>query len=193
MQDSAGRPLRSAGPGTPVSLTGWKDLPSAGDQLLQALDEDSAKRATNNRLRDVERKRLLSDVESINEKRQLERKRVEQEEEALKKLQERGASDAEIAAFHRDAERRASKGEGIDGGGQGGEGQGGKKELRLVIKADVSGTVEAVVGCLEGIGNKEAGVKVVHTGVGEVGESDVHLADATDGESFMDQDCQRVG
>jgi len=52
----------------------------------------------------------------------------------------------------------------------------------LIIKGDVSGTVEAVVGSLEGIGNKEAGVKIIHTGVGEVGESDVSMAEASQGE-----------
>jgi translation initiation factor IF-2 len=51
----------------------------------------------------------------------------------------------------------------------------------LIIKGDVSGTVEAVVGSLEGIGNKEAGVKIIHTGVGEVGESDVSMAEASQG------------
>ncbi|KAG6334456.1 hypothetical protein ID866_4634 [Astraeus odoratus] len=53
---------------------------------------------------------------------------------------------------------------------------GGKKELRLVIKGDVSGSVEALVGALEGIGNHLAGVRVVSTGVGDVTESDVMLA-----------------
>ena len=85
-----------------------------------------------------------------------------------------------MAAYHREVERRDAKGEAATET-EGAEGEGGKKLLNLVIKADISGTVEAVVGSLEGIGNKEAGVKVVGTGVGEVGESDVHMAEATGG------------
>lgn len=56
-----------------------------------------------------------------------------------------------------------------------------KKELRLLIKADVSGTVEAVAGALQGIGNNLAGVKIVSSGVGPVTESDVMRAKASEG------------
>lgn len=190
MQDSSGRSIRSASPGTPVSVTGWKDLPSAGDELLQAPDEDSAKRAISNRLRDLERKKLLADVESINEKRAHERKRLEVLDRQVEKMKADGKSEDEVQIFLRDAERKAARGIEMpmstpgqgDGDAGAAEGLEGKKELRLVIKADVSGTVEAVVGSLEHIGNKEAGVKVVGTGVGEVGESDVRLAEASDGE-----------
>ena len=188
MQDSSGRPLKSAGPGTPVSLTGWKDLPTAGDVLLQAPSEDTAKRAISNRLRDVERRKMLADIESINEKRAAQRLRAERDEEMLERMKKEGRSDAELAAYHREIERRDAKGEAAVGGdGDAGAG-GGRKLLNLVIKADVSGTVEAVVGSLEGIGNKEAGVKIVGTGVGEVGESDVHMAEATGGTSLSSTD-----
>ena len=47
----------------------------------------------------------------------------------------------------------------------------------------MSGTVEAVEGVLSGIGNKEAGVKIISTGVGEVTESDIAMAEAAEGES----------
>jgi len=50
-----------------------------------------------------------------------------------------------------------------------------------VIKGDVSGSVEAIVGALQGIGNKKAVVKIVSTGVGDVSESDVMMAKATGG------------
>jgi translation initiation factor IF-2 len=57
----------------------------------------------------------------------------------------------------------------------------GPKELRLVIKGDVSGSVEAAVGALQGIGNKDAAVKIICTGVGDVSESDVMMAKAIGG------------
>ncbi|MDR1674752.1 MAG: translation initiation factor IF-2, partial [Oscillospiraceae bacterium] len=53
------------------------------------------------------------------------------------------------------------------------------KELRIVVKADVQGSVEAVKQSLEKISNEEVRVKVIHGGVGAVSESDVMLADAS--------------
>jgi translation initiation factor IF-2 len=56
---------------------------------------------------------------------------------------------------------------------------GGIQELNLVVKADVQGSVEAVVGELEKIEHPEVGVNVIHTGVGAIAESDVMLASAS--------------
>ncbi len=53
------------------------------------------------------------------------------------------------------------------------------KELPLVIKGDVQGSVEAIVGSLEKLSTTEVRVKVLHTGVGAISESDVILAGAS--------------
>jgi len=53
------------------------------------------------------------------------------------------------------------------------------RELDLVVKADVQGSVEAVVGELGKIRHPEVGVNVIHTGVGGITESDVMLASAS--------------
>ena len=53
------------------------------------------------------------------------------------------------------------------------------KELPIVIKADVQGSVEAVKDSLEKIKNDEVAVKVIHAGVGAISESDVVLASAS--------------
>lgn len=55
----------------------------------------------------------------------------------------------------------------------------GRKELPLVIKGDVQGSVEAIVQALEKVGNDEVGVRVLLSGVGGVTESDVILAAAS--------------
>ncbi|KAH8079045.1 hypothetical protein HD553DRAFT_329996 [Filobasidium floriforme] len=176
MLDDKNRPIKSAPPGTPVNITGWKDLPLAGDKILQPYDysagkgnkgEDEVKRAVANRIRDKERKALMNDVEVINEKRRIERERQVEEEarhEAIK------AEGGDVSAAIRSEERRLKRE----------EEERGKKELRLIIRADVSGTVEAVVGALEGIGNNEVGVKIIHTDVGDVSDSDVAMAEASD-------------
>ena len=57
--------------------------------------------------------------------------------------------------------------------------QGEMKELPIIVKADVQGSVEAVRQSLEKISNDEVRVKVIHGGVGAISESDVMLAGAS--------------
>lgn len=57
--------------------------------------------------------------------------------------------------------------------------QGEMKELKIVVKADVQGSVEAVTQNLEKLSNEEVRVKVIHGGVGAINESDVMLAGAS--------------
>jgi translation initiation factor IF-2 len=57
--------------------------------------------------------------------------------------------------------------------------EGGPKELSIVLKADVQGSVEAVRESLLKLSTDEVRVNVIHTGVGAVGESDVMLARAS--------------
>ena len=57
--------------------------------------------------------------------------------------------------------------------------EGEMKELPIIVKADVQGSVEAVKQSLEKLSNDEVRVKVIHGGVGAVSESDVMLANAS--------------
>lgn len=57
--------------------------------------------------------------------------------------------------------------------------QGKVKELNLIIKADVTGSVEALKHSFEKIGTKEVKTKIIHSGVGEINESDIILASAS--------------
>ncbi len=57
--------------------------------------------------------------------------------------------------------------------------QGNMKELPIIVKADVQGSVEAVRQSLEKLSNDEVRVRVIHGGVGAVNESDVMLANAS--------------
>jgi len=54
--------------------------------------------------------------------------------------------------------------------------EGEMKELSLIVKADVQGSAEAVKASLEKISNEEVRVRVIHTGVGAINESDILLA-----------------
>ena len=59
-------------------------------------------------------------------------------------------------------------------------GQSDKKILNIILKSDVAGTSEAIVAALVDIGNDDASIKVVASGVGGISESDANLALATD-------------
>jgi translation initiation factor IF-2 len=54
----------------------------------------------------------------------------------------------------------------------------GRKEFPLLIKGDVQGSVEAIVGALEKLGTEEVGARIILAGAGGISESDVTLAEA---------------
>ncbi|MEQ8822144.1 MAG: translation initiation factor IF-2 [Sumerlaeia bacterium] len=54
------------------------------------------------------------------------------------------------------------------------------KELNLIVKADVQGSVEAIAASLMKIESNKVTLRILHSGVGAVGEGDVQLADASD-------------
>src|SRR6266576_4513382 len=55
----------------------------------------------------------------------------------------------------------------------------GRKDFPLIIKADVQGSLEAILGSLEKLATDEVGARVIHSGVGGITESDVTLAEAS--------------
>ena len=59
-------------------------------------------------------------------------------------------------------------------------GQSDKKVLNVILKSDVAGTSEAIVTALADIGNEDASIKIVASGVGGISESDANLALATE-------------
>ncbi len=160
LHDSNGKPVKIAYPGMAVTVSGWKELPNAGDEVLTGSEAD-IKKALGNRARKAEMEVALADVEAINGQRRLEREKREADE-AGEGSEDRPAMQAQAA---------------------------GPKELRLVIKGDVSGSVEAVSNALEVIGNDIARTKIVATGVGDVSESDIMRAKATEGTVLAPLPC----
>ncbi|KAF8654152.1 hypothetical protein AX16_003681 [Volvariella volvacea WC 439] len=151
MKDSSDSVVKAAYPGMAVTVSGWKTLPNAGDEVIQGNEADIKKALANReRKRDIEAS--IVDAEAINNARRHERE--------LRSIQ---ATMKTTKKPEHDQEKK------------------GPKELRLIVKADVTGSSEAVLGALQGIGNKEAAVKVVSCGVGDVSESDVMLAKAVGG------------
>jgi translation initiation factor IF-2 len=55
----------------------------------------------------------------------------------------------------------------------------GRKEFSLVIKGDVQGSTEAIIGALDKLGTEEVMARIIHAGVGGINESDIRLAEAS--------------
>jgi len=146
-------------------------LPNAGDEVLEG-KEDEVKSAVQNRKRNCEHLALQADVKSINEKR-LEAKAKEAAAEAkAERLRSRSRSRGMPMSPPQPQLQRA-------------EIQNADNELRLIIKADVSGSVEAVVGAIQGVGNRLVKAKIVQSSVGEPCEADIDLAKAIEGKRMF--------
>jgi translation initiation factor IF-2 len=128
MIDDKGKQVKKAGPSIPVSVTGWDELPEAGD-IMDVVESDRFARE----LAD-ERKLKLAKKDESNESVNLD-----------------------------DLFDKISKGE--------------LKTVKLIIKADVQGSLEAVKQSLGKLGNEEVNIEIIHGGVGAINESDVSLAD----------------
>lgn len=130
MIDDKGRKVKTAGPSTPVSVTGWDDVPEAGDRIDVVADERFARELAQERKLKIEASKAESTAVSLN-----------------------------------DLFDRISKGE--------------LKSVKLIIKADVQGSVEAVKQSLAKLGNEEVSIDIIHSAVGGIKESDVLLAETS--------------
>lgn len=163
MRDSAGAVVKQAGPGTPVEVTGWKELPVAGDEMLQAKDENLAKKVADTRVERGKMERETEEIGAINEKRL----QLHQEQEREHLRQERlklGLSAEAEAEFVDTSKEDASAGPIV---------------VPFIIKADVSGSAEAVADSIQGLGNGEVQSSVLYKGVGAINDTDLARAEAS--------------
>ena len=127
--DDRGKPLKEAGPSTPVKVLGFTGLPNAGDELLVMESERAAKTLSDERLQAKRAEKLTVPQRAT-----------------LETLLESAA---------------------------------GKKILRLVLKCDAQGSVEALTTALKQIESKKVDLEMIHAGVGPISESDILLASAS--------------
>ncbi|PGH27580.1 translation initiation factor IF-2 [Polytolypa hystricis UAMH7299] len=150
LKDEAGVVVNEAPPGTPVEVDGWKEQPQAGSEVLQASSEQQAKEVVELRLEKLETRKLGQDVEAINETRKAE----------IEKKRRETATDEDGAVEENDTDTSGPRG------------------VPFIVKADVSGSVEAVVNSISAIGNNEVYARILQSGVGQIGESDIEYAAA---------------
>ena len=131
MKNDKGEEIKSAGPSTPVEITGLGEVPDAGDAFNVVADEKLA--------------------------RELAEQRKQQAKEEIFGQYQKVTLENLFSQIT----------------------EGERKELPIIVKADVQGSVEAVKQSLEKISNDEVRVKVIHGAVGAVSEGDVMLAAAS--------------
>ncbi|WP_137613439.1 translation initiation factor IF-2 [Enterococcus viikkiensis] len=131
MTNDIGRREKTAGPATPVEITGLNDVPQAGDRFATFDDEKTARAAG--------------------------------EERAKRALLEHRNSNARVTLDNLFESLK----------------EGELKEVNVIIKADVQGSAEALAASLQKIDVEGVRVKIVHSAVGAINESDVTLAAAS--------------
>lgn len=173
LRNDAGTLVDSAPPGTPVVVDGWRDQPDAGAEVLQAESENQAKTVVDLRVDMQERAEIAKDASAINAARREEaeararQKAWESEQEWSKMPQWRRPKDN--VGWVESANKTTS----------------GPKRIDILVKADVAGSVEAVVNAVSSIGNNEIATNVIDSGVGPVNESDIEYLAATGGEGYI--------
>ncbi len=131
MQNDRGAKVPEAGPATPIEVTGFEDLPAAGD-LFQVVEDEAKARS----------------VVAFRQQKQREKAMASSSKLSLDQL------------FNKIQEGRI-------------------KELPLILKADVAGSVEVLSQSLENLTNEKVKVSILHAGVGAININDVLLASAS--------------
>ncbi|XP_004775718.1 translation initiation factor IF-2, mitochondrial isoform X2 [Mustela putorius furo] len=167
MFDENGKTIHEACPSMPVGIVGWRDLPSAGDEILEVESEPRARAVVDWRKYELEQEKNKEDLKIIEEKRK-------EHQEAHQKAREKyGNIHWKERSFLKYQERKELK-----------PLKAKEKEERdshilpIIIKGDVDGSVEAIVNIMDTYdASHECELELVHFGVGDVSENDVNLAE----------------
>ncbi|KAJ1558469.1 hypothetical protein HK096_000234, partial [Nowakowskiella sp. JEL0078] len=138
--------LENAGPSTPVEVVGWKNIPEAGDTVIEVRAEDElavVKKVVESRLEEINHKKILSDIEDINEKRI--REKLTDTKENL------------------DTNKKSVL------------------KFPIIVKADVQGSLEALLDEISALPGHEIIADIVSTGIGPPTESEIETASSVHG------------
>ncbi|GAB7361271.1 hypothetical protein MBLNU230_g1331t1 [Neophaeotheca triangularis] len=162
LRNEAGQAVKEVGPGMPAEVDGWRDQPTAGDEVLQAPNEQRANSAVEYRLELEERSKTATDMEAINEARRAEQEKREADK-AAEEAAKRAAAGEESPT---DTSNNAAAAEEPTG----------PTQVPFIIKADVSGSAEAVTAYISSISSAFVMPKILTSAVGAVHESDIEHA-----------------
>ncbi|CCE61311.1 hypothetical protein TPHA_0A02290 [Tetrapisispora phaffii CBS 4417] len=158
-----GKQVSKATPSQAVLVLGWKEVPDAGEEIIEVKDEATAKRYISKRQNILEFEKNLLNVDKINEQNYAVNKLKKQ------KLLNSEKKDEDII----DISEKPT----------------GPKDINFIIKADVSGSSEAVRDAISDIGNDEVKCNIISSSVGLPNDSDLKMAEVTNSKIL----CFNVG
>ncbi|KAL8695765.1 MAG: hypothetical protein Q9224_003175, partial [Gallowayella concinna] len=158
LKNEAGVQVPQAGPGIPVEVDGWKDQPIAGDEVLEAESEQQAKSAVAFRIAKAEKAQMATDMSAVNENRRLE----QEKREAVELTSTTDTTLPTTTAIGIPSSATSVKDAIIT--------------LPLILKADVSGSIEACLNAITALGTSTIHPQILRSAVGPISESDISLA-----------------
>lgn len=172
MFDENSQNVKNAGLSQAVRVVGWKELPNAGDEVLQVNTEQRAKEICDLRLKKDSLVRQKMDQEVIKKKRaehdqfyhdKLNEKRLTGQNYSISKIEPEEISDLHVNSFGQIEPANINR-------------------LHVLIKADVNGSLEAILNVLETYNcHDKVILDVVHFEVGPVKKSDIEMAEMFNG------------
>jgi translation initiation factor IF-2 len=148
LTNEKGEKLPSLNPGSAARIGGWKSLPKVGDSVTLVSSEEEAKSEVQTNLRRLSRLENLTIIDQVN----------------AAKLVPKEKSTSKSKFVKTEAPTVETKDALIP--------------ISVIIKGDVSGSVEAVQDAIEAISHSKLHIRVIDTGVGSVMESDIDRAKA---------------
>ncbi|KAM9792848.1 translation initiation factor IF-2, mitochondrial [Neosynchiropus ocellatus] len=164
--DENGKVVSEAGPSCAVQVVGWKDLPSAGESILEVESEQRAREVVEWRAYEKLQQKLQEEQSIISQKQQ----------QHLEQYQKERAEQAHLSWRQRKSQKyqtnkdkfalRQSEKTTTD-----------ECRLPVIIKGDVDGSVEAFLNILDTYdAEDQCQLDVVHFGIGDISENDINMA-----------------
>lgn len=155
--DHNSQPIEAATPGVPVEILGWREVPLAGDQILEVKSEKKAHSVMHFRQQAAKQAKAEHDLDAIKKKQQ-EHLAVYNERRNLSKKQRHILNRQDTSSTSDDITR-----------------------VNVILKGDVHGSVEAILDVFDTYDcNDQCRLNVVHYGVGPITDGDIELAKAFD-------------
>ncbi|XP_071328323.1 translation initiation factor IF-2, mitochondrial isoform X2 [Trachinotus anak] len=172
--DENGRAVTEAGPGCAVEVVGWKELPSAGEVILEVESEQRAREVVEWRSSEEQQQRLQEEQSVIELKQKAHLEEYRRERAELSHLSWRQRKAALYRANKTKFSMRPSE-----------RTQDDRLSLPLIIKGDVDGSVEAILNITDTYdAQHQCELEVVHFGIGDVSENDVNMAETFAGSIY---------
>ncbi|XP_056641072.1 translation initiation factor IF-2, mitochondrial isoform X1 [Diorhabda sublineata] len=161
LKDDKGKLLDQVTPGYPAEIEGWRELPQAGEQVLQVESERKARDVQRFRETEKELEKMKDDLKVILEKEEQHNKEYKEKLELKRKLgRYKLKPEGPRKPQWQDDEFPS---------------------LNVILRADVDGTLEAILNTLDTYDSDNCKMDLVHYGVGSITETDIELAETFKG------------